>query len=335
MSFLQRNFLTDTQVREIICESRSTNTIAHYATDVESGFEIPCQVGKGAWKQIALREGLSLGVLDVVKRQTHQHLLKPRITATLSSLFYLAGRSQLTLHSTKTNWMNVANHSYAAYLPEETGIEEYPPSERIQIVQLSINVNLFREFCCHQIHSLPLNFQSITDSTQQPFLFQFGIITPAIRTTLQQVLECPYAGFVKQLYLEGKALELLALQFQQAIEQVEPKYQPALLLLADVERIHAAREILRDRIHHPPGLVELARLVGLNDFKLKQGFKQVYGTTVFGYVYECRMQRAQQLLQTKEMNIEEVARAVGYATRSSFAVAFRRKFGINPKSYLG
>lgn len=76
----------------------------------------------------------------------------------------------------------------------------------------------------------------------------------------------------------------------------------------------------------------LARQVGLNDFKLKLGFRQVFGTTVFGYLHEHRMEQAQLLLQERRMNVEEVARTVGYANRSSFA-AFRKKFGINPKYY--
>ncbi len=154
-----------------------------------------------------------------------------------------------------------------------------------------------------------------------------------MRLTLQQILECPHTGFIKRLYLESKALELLSLQFQQAVDQVESGCQLAYISGADVDRIHAAKKILDDRLIDPPSLLELAHLVRLNDFKLKQGFKQVYGTTVFGYVYEQRMQWAQILLQEHQMNVEEIARTIGYANRSSFAAAFRRKFGINPKSY--
>mgnify|MGYP002777060169 CR=1 FL=1 len=333
-----RETLTHIQVQDIISESRAAGTIAHYADAIESGFAIPEQIGRGAWTQILVREGLRLGVLDVVKRQPHVHLLDPDTDPCLTSMFYVAGRSQMSLRALGTH-VNRADYSYGFYLPGVAGVEEFPAGEQVHIVQLTMSVNLFREFCLSQPHRLPAEFQSVLDSRQQPFLFQFGILTPAMRTTLQQILDCPYTGFVKRLYLESKALELLSLQFQQAIEraelaQVHASHACSLLHPADVERIHAARDILSDRIQHPPGLMELARLVGLNDFKLKQGFKQVFGTTVFGYVYECRMQQAQQMLQARQMNIEEVARALGYANRSSFAVAFRRKFGVNPKRFL-
>jgi AraC-like DNA-binding protein len=333
MRFHCDDYLTDRQVREIIHESRLMNRISHYADDIENGFEIPYQVGQGYWNQITLRQGLRLGILDVIKCQNHIHYLQLDNATELTLFFYVNGRSQLSLHNPRNNRMHLANHSYALYLPGGTGIEEFPSGERIKIIQLSMNVDIFREFCGSQSCRLPADFQAITESSQQPFLFQFGHFTPAIHLALQQILSCPFNGFIRRLYLESKALELLALQFQQAANQIESDCSPPILSPSDLERIYAAKAILSDRLTNPPELLELAHLVGLNDFKLKQGFKQIFNTTVFGYVYEQRMQRAQQLLQERYMNVEEVAHALGYANRSSFATAFRRKFGINPKSY--
>ncbi|MEH2180207.1 AraC family transcriptional regulator [Nostoc sp.] len=67
----------------------------------------------------------------------------------------------------------------------------------------------------------------------------------------------------------------------------------------DAEKLHLAKAILERSLEHPPSLLELAKLVGLNDFKLKQGFRHLFGTTVFGYLRTCRMQQAQQLLRDR------------------------------------
>lgn len=83
----------------------------------------------------------------------------------------------------------------------------------------------------------------------------------------------------------------------------------------------------------PPSLLALARQVGLNDFKLKRGFRQVFGTTAFGYLHDQRMERARQLLEERRFNVTEVACTVGYANPSHFAAAFKRKFGVNPGAY--
>lgn len=80
--------------------------------------------------------------------------------------------------------------------------------------------------------------------------------------------------------------------------------------------------------------MELAREVGINDYKLKIGFHEVFDTTVFGCLYEYRMERSRQLLESGNLTVTGVARAVGYANRSHFAAAFKRKFGVNPGIYL-
>ena len=101
-----------------------------------------------------------------------------------------------------------------------------------------------------------------------------------------------------------------------------------------MDRIHYAKAILMDNLSDPPTLGELAHRVSLNDYKLKVGFRQVFGTTVFGYLHQHRMEVARQLLAAQRMNVKEVARTVGYASQSRFATAFRKRFGMNPKAYL-
>jgi len=81
-------------------------------------------------------------------------------------------------------------------------------------------------------------------------------------------------------------------------------------------------------------LIDLARSVGMNDCTFKRGFRQVFGTTAFGYLRKHRMIQARQLLLENKMSIAEVARAVGYSHPGYFAAAFRKKFGVSPSHYL-
>jgi AraC family transcriptional activator of pyochelin receptor len=80
----------------------------------------------------------------------------------------------------------------------------------------------------------------------------------------------------------------------------------------------------------PPSLMELARQVGLNDFKLKMGFRRVFGKTVFGYLHELRMERSRLLLEEGKMNVKEVSYAVGYMDSGRFSDAFKKQFGVRP-----
>ncbi len=81
-------------------------------------------------------------------------------------------------------------------------------------------------------------------------------------------------------------------------------------------------------------MIDLARSVGMNDCTFKRGFRQVFGTTAFGYLRKHRMIQARQLLLENKMSIAEVARAVGYSHPGYFAAAFRKKFGVSPSHYL-
>ena len=68
--------------------------------------------------------------------------------------------------------------------------------------------------------------------------------------------------------------------------------------------------------------------------KLKEGFKQLYGDTVYGYHLEHKMEEARRMLASKQFNVNEVGLKVGYSTSSHFIAAFKKKFGTTPKKYL-
>ncbi|NJK61978.1 MAG: helix-turn-helix transcriptional regulator [Synechococcaceae cyanobacterium SM2_3_1] len=79
-------------------------------------------------------------------------------------------------------------------------------------------------------------------------------------------------------------------------------------------------------------LLDLARQVGLNDFKLKRGFRAMLGTTVFGYLQTYRMEQVQYLLLDRRLSVAAIAQRVGYVNPSAFWAAFRRHFGTTPKA---
>ncbi|MEM1311458.1 MAG: AraC family transcriptional regulator [Cyanobacteria bacterium P01_H01_bin.153] len=150
---------------------------------------------------------------------------------------------------------------------------------------------------------------------------------------LQQILQCPYTGLTQRMYLESKAIELLALLMEEEADIHRDKAQANLPGLDRRDRIQYAQEILMNNLTNPPSLMELARQVGLCDCNLKRGFKETFGTSVFGYLRDRRLERAQQLLLDPWMTVTEAARTVGYESRSAFTTAFKQKYGVSPKAY--
>lgn len=136
-----------------------------------------------------------------------------------------------------------------------------------------------------------------------------------------------YTGGVRTLFLESCALSLLAALFDATSNRA---YQAASCRRpSDVRRVHEARDILERKLFDPPSIAALARLAGLNEFKLKRLFKEVFGTTVFGYVRQRRMERAAVDLRAG-LTVSEAAAAAGYECPRCFADAFRRHYGMLP-----
>ncbi|MEM8545237.1 MAG: AraC family transcriptional regulator [Cyanobacteria bacterium P01_H01_bin.119] len=151
------------------------------------------------------------------------------------------------------------------------------------------------------------------------------VITPQMKVMMGQILSCPYQGETRRKYLEKKALDLVKLRVQ-AITQ--PRLHPS-----DLDCIYRAASILRNEMVNPPTVEALARQVVTNRLKLNQGFREVYGTTPFKYLRDCRLLMAERLLTTSTMSVESIAAAVGYRSRNHFAKAFRKQTGLNPKLF--
>ncbi|MEL6671870.1 MAG: AraC family transcriptional regulator [Bacteroidota bacterium] len=149
----------------------------------------------------------------------------------------------------------------------------------------------------------------------------------AMMLLIREMLHHPYQGPLADMFLRAKCLELLVLQAH-AYEKW-PGSAPS-FNETDTSRLFAARDLLDQQWENPPTLALLARTVGLNEYKLKKGFRQVIGTTVFGYVHQLRMQRAQQLLLSSELTAKEIAYETGYSSPQHFARAFKREFGVSP-----
>lgn len=147
---------------------------------------------------------------------------------------------------------------------------------------------------------------------------------------LNDILNANQAPYIKRIYLEARILELLSHQ----LEQVENRHTSASNLNStDNARLHEARLLVEQNLKNPWSLTELSRKTGLNDFKLKKGFKLLFGNTVFGYLGELRMTTAYKLLQNGE-RVSTVAETVGYKNPHHFTVAFKKRYNVLPSQVM-
>lgn len=140
----------------------------------------------------------------------------------------------------------------------------------------------------------------------------------------------PLGGTLRKLLIEAKLLELVALQIGQFIASDKTQVDCTKLKRSDIDTFHDLRKYLDQHFAEDLSLHALSRMFGLNEFKLKKGFKDMFQSTVFDYIYECRMNHAQYLLRDQKKYVNEVSSAVGYKNPNHFSTAFKRKFGTSP-----
>ncbi|WP_431213603.1 helix-turn-helix domain-containing protein [Puia sp. P3] len=101
----------------------------------------------------------------------------------------------------------------------------------------------------------------------------------------------------------------------------------------EINGIHEAREMICKNIRYHYKIGEIAQKVGMNEFKLKNGFRQTYGDGLYEYLVSERMLAARNLLADPNRNIKEIAALTGYKTVNSFIKVFKRRFNKTPGEF--
>jgi len=172
-------------------------------------------------------------------------------------------------------------------------------------------------------------------SAPETMVKQQTAISPLQKMVINQMLSCNLTGAARRMFLQGKAMELMAYQLgilnNDAGECQGPT--PRALNRDETERIRYARETMKKHMADPPSLTELADMAGFNMNKLTRGFRAVYGKSAFSCLHDDRMERAMTLLGERRLNVSEVAWEIGYINVSHFSSAFHKRFGIRPKAF--
>jgi len=149
--------------------------------------------------------------------------------------------------------------------------------------------------------------------------------TETMRRIGEQIQSNPYEGVMRDVYLEGKALEILAEVFQVALDGGRKEEKRNNRRCA-----FEAREIMMQDLHTPPFIADVAKKVGVSQKKLIDIFREVFGATPLQCLVLWRLEQARQILQDGQFSIKQVSYMVGYNYESNFSNAFTRHFGFPP-----
>ena len=254
---------------------------------------------------------------------------------------YSIGKDYIQFHFCLKGFSNFLFNegSYVFNVENENSILLYNPHKELpinlvlnaesQVLSILISIKKFHSLFSSEADQISfLNNENAGNK-----LYKEKKIGPMIAIVLNQMYQQSMDLTMHTLYLRGKVFELMSLYFSKD-KEMDIEQCPFLADDNNIKKIKLAKEIIISRMMEPPTLVELAKEVDISLKKLKQGFKQVYGSSVFSFLLDYKMQVSKRLLSSGKYNVNEVALKIGYSTATHFINAFKKKFGTTPKKYL-
>ncbi len=223
-----------------------------------------------------------------------------------------------------------ANNSLILYNPMQNLPVHVEIEKQSKILIALITIKKFHSF----FSEFATYITFLDDENKNKKYYSGKPLSPREQVVLNEIFDNNMHHSLEKLYSKGKIYELLSLYFNIS-EDTDTEKCPFLNDEKNVQKIKQAKELIIQRMAEPPTLTELAKEIGLSLSKLKDGFKQIYGDTVFNFLFDYKMDYARKMLASKEYNVSEVSELVGYSTSSHFIAAFKKKFGTTPKKYLG
>lgn len=157
-----------------------------------------------------------------------------------------------------------------------------------------------------------------------------GRMDPSSYALIDQMLACPFSGNLRKIDLESKCLTLLLGEIRRLATLSSSEEH----CCTSCPQMFQAKKLLLKDLEKPPTISNLANLVGMSESSLKRAFRKSFGIPIYTYFQSYRLEHAKKLLSNGKMNVTEVAFTVGYSNHSHFSRAFKRQFGLSPKSYL-
>ena len=279
---------------------------------------------KSEFKNLLDREDITLQTAE--NKGEEEVVFKSQVNKNIIHFYFCLGGAGVFAFGPHYSRSIEKQRNYFFYNPDMDLPFELRLAAHTRIVALSIKLESLHQLFTHD--ALPF----LKPENVKTKLYDEREIPPNLHVVLNQIFGVNLSESAEKLYYHGKVLEILGLYFSE--KKPDTETCPFLNDQETVRKIKNAKEYLLKHLEAPPGLKELAKVAGLNEYQLKVGFKEIYGNTVFGYLLDHKLDHARVLLDTARFQVNEVAYQIGYANPSHFIAAFKKKFGVTPKKYL-
>ncbi|NDV26798.1 helix-turn-helix transcriptional regulator [Desulfovibrio sp. JC010] len=286
------------------------------------------------WRELELRAGLRVSAFEAMlaKRFSFSYQKK---NSYIDFGFFLEGSIVNNMCETSLGPLrvdNVAGSGGLGYFREMAGVVESAALGRTRIIHLHISPELLHELLYMDMDVIHEDLRGALESRVGGEFFLHHTMDPVVQAAANELFYGLVGGKCSRIYLEGKALELIGLQVMK-LENSE-RVRSSGLSLSELEQIRAIHEEVKEKFDCPPSMAELADSHMMSAGKIQAGFQELYGMTVFAFLKEYKLRKARMFFENGDMNVSEVAWALGYTNLSHFSAAFKKRYGVLPKKFL-
>lgn len=306
-----------------------------YTDCLEEIIELSPPIGRGKIVGFIFSDGIGFIVFDCMINEDWVLKFSDTFPAPLQFNFEIEGEIWHSFNNGDIRYhLNPLQGSVTACPSKSTQQFTIPGKRKIVYTSLLIERKRYLQKIDCIIEKLPVKLQTIfSDTTSEKTFFYQGNYSIAAAECINKIIKNEQKGLVRSTYLEGKALELLSRQIRQFTDDLLSPDKQVMLRKYDVDKIKFARDLLIKDIQNPPTIEALAKKAGINQQKLKKGFKAIFETTINRYLRDERLERAS-LLLLQGTSVKSAALEIGYSNQSHFSRKFKEKYGILPKEYL-
>ncbi|MFD1768839.1 helix-turn-helix transcriptional regulator [Sphingobacterium suaedae] len=303
--------------------------------------ELPAKpeiLAQGEWGEMTIRQIFSL--VDVEIREYQITARRDQVLRfqfeheNRISLSYFLRPISTVESGQEQEYLYQQNRLYVSYRPSGTEVKLNVKRDTVyQSVHILLDKNVLHE----QLPHLPEIQQFIDDvrADKRTMLFERGReITSTMKEIILRICEEPDVSTVRHYFrLKSNVYQLFALLLSSSAAEGAARIRQYNWKASDIQKLQKIKAFLGQNAEHFYTIEQLSKEYAINVYKLKKGFKDLFGMGVFEYTAVVRMETALELIKNTELSLKEIAFQVGYSAPSSFTVAFKRHFGRSPRSF--
>ena len=332
MKSIQVNSLPFKEVISDIAEAFGTD----YSKNCDEYIlQLPSHIGSGTIKGINFTSGLGIINYDCTFNEDLEIQFVVNEIHPLKFLYCIEGVLQHRFGNAQ-NLHEIEQYQKAIVASSDTigHVLCFKADIKVVVSSLEIARKEFSEKIKCELRTMDEELQILfTDVQAEKEFYHDGFYSLQLADTFHEIHSFEESDFLKKLFLEGKAYQMLTKQILEYQDDLKDVDHRNILRKSEIRLIEKAATILRRDISNTETIQALSRRVGLNPNKLQEGFRYIYRKTVNQYVHDIRLENAKEYLINTDFSINEIVGKIGLTSASYFSKIFKQKYGITPSKF--